>query len=228
MRQSPIHLSGVVTDSEGKALGDVWIQHALLKDQPGETDGQGRFDIRTQAPAIVFRKNGFNGSYYRVQGDETLQIKLEPARPIRACKSSSECVSLKAFLGTFCFQRVQGVKATKQVNDVDYGARVFLMQTPTGKVGIQHGSGPMWGSGLPFDEDVWSAAEYSETDYRDPDGLLIIDARGQSASGERWRVLGHAFETAAYRKVTQDQAGLLDKVLDSACVLPRPRWTQQR
>jgi hypothetical protein len=79
----------------------------------------------------------------------------------------------------------------------------------------------MWSFGLPFDEDVWSATQYSETDYRDPDGLLVIDARGKNANGECWRVLGHFGETAAYRKVTQDQAGLLDKVLDSACALPR-------
>jgi hypothetical protein len=73
----------------------------------------------------------------------------------------------------------------------------------------------------PLDEDVWSAAEYSETAYRDPDGFLIIDARRKSASGEYWRVLGHFGETASCRAVNEDQAGLLDKVLDSACVLPR-------
>jgi len=67
MRQSPVHLSGVVTDSEGKALGDVSIHHASLKYPSDKTDPQGRFDIRTQAPTIVFRKDGFTGSYYRVQ-----------------------------------------------------------------------------------------------------------------------------------------------------------------
>jgi hypothetical protein len=221
MLQSPVHLSGIVTDTDGKALADVSIQHASLKYPSGKTDAQGRFDFRTQAPAIVFRQNGFNGSYYRVQGDETLQIKLEPARQFPACRSSSDCVSLKGWPSRFCCQRVHGVKRTAQGNDIDYGQRWFVIQTPAGKRGIQHGAGVMWSFGLPFDEDVWSATQYSETDYRDPDGLLVIDARGQNANGECWRVLGHFGETAAYRKVTQDRAGLLDKVLDSACALPR-------
>src|SRR5580700_6342472 len=107
MRQSPIHLSGVVTDSEGKALGDVWIQHASLKYPSDKTDAQGRFDFRTQAPAIVFRKDGFTGSYYRVQRDDTLQIRLGAARRFPACQSSSACVSLQG-LSTFCLHGVRG------------------------------------------------------------------------------------------------------------------------
>jgi hypothetical protein len=221
MLQSPVHLSGIVTDTDGKALADVSIQHALLKDQQGKTDGQGRFDIRTQAPAIVFRKDGFTGNHYRVQRDDTLQIKLEPARQFPACRSSSDCVSLKGWPSRFCFQRVHGVKVTAQGNDIDYGQRWFVIQTPAGKRGFQHGAGGMWSFGLPFDEDVWSATEYIETDYRDPEGFLIIDARGQNVNGECLHVLGHFGETASYRKVSQDQAGLLDKVLDSACVLSR-------
>ena len=122
----------------------------------------------------------------------------------------------------FCFQKGSyGVTVTAQGNDIDYGQRWFVIQTPAGKRGIQHGAGGMWSFGLPFDEDVWSATEYIETDYRDPEGFLIIDARGQNVNGECWHVLGHFGETASYRKVSQDQAGLLDKVLDSACALPR-------
>lgn len=156
MLQSPVHLSGLVTDADGRSLADVWIQHASLKDLSGKTDAQGRFDIRTQAPAIVFLKDGFNGSYYRVQHDDTLEIKLEPARPFRTCQSSPDCVSLKGWPSRFCFQRVRGVKVTAQVNDIDYGQRLFVVQRPAGKCVIQHAAGGMWGSWLPFDEDVWS------------------------------------------------------------------------
>jgi len=221
MLQSPVYLSGVVTNTDGKALADVWIQHASLKYPSGKTDAQGQFDITTQAPAIVFRKDGFNGSYYRVQRDDTLQIKLEPARLFLACRSSADCVSLKGWPSRFCFQRVRGVKVTAQGNDIDYGQRWFVIKTPAGKRVIQHGAGGMWSFGLPFDQDVWSATQYSETDYRDPDGFLIIDARGKNVNGECWRVLGHFGETASYRKVPAQQAGLLDKVLDSTCVKPR-------
>jgi hypothetical protein len=73
----------------------------------------------------------------------------------------------------------------------------------------------------PFDQDVWSAIQYSETDYSEPDGFRIIDARGKNTNLEYWRVLGHFGETASYRKVSRNETGLLDKVLDSACVLPQ-------
>jgi hypothetical protein len=148
-------------------------------------------------------------------------IKLEPALQFRTCRSSSDCVSLKGWPSRFCFEKVHGVKVTAQGHDIDYGQRWFVIQTPAGKRGIQHGAGAMWSFGLPFDQDVWAATQYSETDYRDPDGFLIIDARGQNTSGEHWRVLGHAFETASYDKVSTEYTGVLDKVLDSACVLPR-------
>lgn len=123
-----------------------------------------------------------------MQRDDTRQIKLEPARQFPACRSSSDCVSLKDWPSRFWLQRVHGVKVTAQGNDIDYGQRWYLIQTPPGKRGIQ-------------------------TDYRDPEGFLVIDARGQSADGECWRLLGQLGETASYSEVTQDQAGLLDKLL---------------
>jgi hypothetical protein len=159
-----------------------------------------------------------------VRGDDPLQIQLEPARQFPACQSSSDCVSLKGWPSRFCFQRVRGVKVTAQGNDIDYGQPWFVIQTPAGKRGIQHAAGRLWGS-LPFDEDVWSATRYSETDFRDPAGLLVIDARGQNASGEHWRVFGHAFETVSYRKVSPGYTSVLDKVLDSACIQP---WRMQQ
>ena len=87
---------------------------------------------------------------------------------------------------------------------------------------IQHAAGPMWGAGLPRDEDVWSSVEYSETDYRDLEGFLIIDSRGKNADGEYWRVLGRTFETASYRKLAKDEAAVLDKVLNGVCLRPQP------
>jgi hypothetical protein len=217
------HLSGIVTDIDGKPLADVWIHHTGLQGQITKTNAEGRFEIETRAPAIVFRKDGFKGRYYRVEQDATVEVKIDPAPPLKACPSSASCLSLKGFMSTFCLPKVRGVSVTAQGNDVDYGQRLFLIQTPRGKQGVQHAAGPMWGSGLPLDEDVWSAVEYHETDYRDLEGFLVIDARGKASNGQCWRVLGHAFETASYRKLSADEASLLDKVLDGVCLRLQPR-----
>jgi len=216
---SPVRLAGVVTGSDGKPLGDVWINHTGAGVENLKTDLDGRFDIECFAPAIVFRKSGFQSKYWRVRADRMLDIVLTgPAPQLKACGKSSRCVSLKGFMSAFCLPKVPGINVGEQGNDVDYGQRFFWVRTPRGEVGIQHAAGGMWGSGLPSDQDVWSARDYAEKSYVDLDGFGIIDARGKSADGKYWRVLGHVFETASYRNVSGQDAPLLDRVLDGACV----------
>jgi hypothetical protein len=139
---------------------------------------------------------------------------------MKPCNGSASCVSLKYFGSAFCLPKIRGVKISKQGNDVDYGCRSFWIATPGGKVAVQHGSGPMWGNGLPFNEDVWASTEYNETAYQDREGVLVVDARGKTADGKCWRVLGHAFETVSYRRLTAQDAAVLDRVIDGACVKP--------
>lgn len=223
MLPSATRLSGIVADIDGKPLADVWLHHTGLQGRILKTDAEGRFEIQTRAPAIVFRKDGFKGRYYRIERDATVEVKLDPAPPLKACPSSARCLSIECFMSAFCLPKVRGVSVTEQGNDSDYAQRQFVIQTPSGSKGIQHAAGPMWGSGLPLDEDVWSAVEYRETDYRDLEGFLVIDARGKASNGECWRILGHAFETASYRKLPADEASLLDKVLDGVCLRLQPR-----
>lgn len=83
--------------------------------------------------------------------------------------------------------------------------------------GIEHGSGMMWSFGTPFDEWVWSSEEYEETSY-EVDGQRVVDARGKSPNGRRWRHLGRFGETAVYSETDEAAAKVLDKVLDGVCV----------
>jgi hypothetical protein len=223
MLSEAVHLSGVVRDVGGKPLADVWINHATLDHPALKTNAKGHFDIETRAPAIVFRKDGFSGRYYRVDRNANLEITLERAHPLTACSSSAACMSLKGFASIFCLPKVRGIKTLAQNNDIDYGTQWFVLRTSTGKKGIQHAAGPMWGMGL-LDEDVWSAVQYTETDYRDLEGFGVIDARGKSASGESWRVLGSFGESASYRMASEDEAKMLDRVLDGICLKPRQRF----
>ena len=225
MLPSPIRLSGVVTDNEGRPLSDVRIDHTGARSGTVRTDLQGNFDIETRAPAVVFRKNVFQSQYLRVDSGEKTALAITLAGPApfaKECGPRPSCSSLRYFGSAFCLPKIHGVNVSKQGNDIDYGQRSFWITTSAGKVGVQHAAGPMWGSGLPLDEQVWSATEYTETSYRDREGLLITDARGKSIDGKRWRDLGHAFESASYRGVSEQQAVLLDRVLDGACV--KPTW----
>ena len=218
MLPSRVRLYGVVVDSAGEPLGDVRINHTGVRAETIRTDLHGRFDIETSAPAVVFRKDGFQSRYWRVSGDRELAVTLNAATSrAKECRAVSGCVSLKGFLSTFCLPRVPGVNISKQNNDVDYGQRWFWIRTPGGKAGIQHASGLHWG-GLPIDYDVWSARDYAETAYVDREGFRVIDARGKGADGRCWRLVGHAFETASYRNVPEQDASLLDRVLDGLCV----------
>lgn len=220
---SPIRLSGIVTDAAGQPLSQVSINHALLSLASSKTDALGRFEIETRAPAIVFRKAGFQGKYLRIANDfkNPLTIVLSgPAPPMKPCTASSRCAGLRFFGSAFCLPRIHGVHISKQVNDVDYGCRGFWVPRQGTKVGVQHGSGPMWGDGLPQNETVWSATEYKETDYVDSKGFLITDARGKTTDGKYWRTLGHAFETVEYAGLPAQDAAALDPVIDGACVEP--------
>lgn len=217
--KTSIQLSGTVTDSSGNPLSGVSIYHSGTRAFTPTTNDLGRFKIDTRAPAIVFRKAGFNAKYYRTEQDAVVNIALEPAADaLKTCPSSSRCLSLDVFLAAFCLVKVHGVEATRQGNDIDYVQRQFLIRTPRGIGGIQHAAGPLWGSGLPLDEDVWSAIKYEERDYLDRDGFQVLDARGTYPNGNRWRVLGRAFETASYRNLPVVEARVLDRVLDSVCL----------
>src|SRR5262245_30836714 len=229
MLPSPVTLSGVVKDDSGAPISEVSIDHA--GSGIAKTDAQGRFEISTRAPAVVFRKSGFQSRYLHVEKDQSfgLSIRLDgPAPQAPECGRQSRCSSLDYFGSAFCLPKLPGIKISSQTNDIDYRMRLFWIDASTGKVGVRHGAGPMWGAGLPFDEDVWNATEYKETAYRDRDGFLIVDARGRSPDGKQWRDLGHFFESAAYRGVSQQEAIILDRLLDGVCVQPRRRFPTER
>jgi hypothetical protein len=226
MLPSPVRVTGEVRDEGGRPLADVWINHTGVHIENVRTDSQGRFDIETRAPAIVFRKDGFQSRYLRVSGGgQELAITLSGPTPrMKECGAYSGCTSLKGGRSIFCLPEIREVKVTKQRNDVDYGWRWYGIKARNGKVGVQHGSGGMWGPGLPSDEDVWSARDYTERAYRDREGFAIIDARGRSPEGKCWRVVGRAFETASYRNIPEGDTGLLDRLLDGVCVNTGAAW----
>ncbi|MCC6264879.1 MAG: carboxypeptidase regulatory-like domain-containing protein [Bryobacterales bacterium] len=216
-----VRVAGVVVDSEGKPIAKAQIDHSNDYTQAHETDADGRFELVTRAPVVVVRKQGYRSQAARTQDAKELRIALEGSGE---GSSYPICPKNRSYAGigvwaTLHFPRVPHVKVSRQRADIDYVARDYYIKTESGPRGIRHGSGPMWGFGIPFNEDVWGSVEYLETTY-DFNGVTIIDARGQHADGTRWRYLGMVGESAFYSGVDAKTSRILDQVLDGGCMEP--------
>lgn len=159
-----------------------------------------------------------NLSSYKNAADLRITLRrLDNTRPFPTCTATESYVGIDGWGASFRFPKVEGVKVSKQGQDIDYGARSYYVETKKGPRGIRHGSGPLWGLGMPFDSDVWRSVKYEETSY-DFGRQTIVDARGQWRNGQRWRYLGKLGESAAYSDVDDATSKILDKVMDGACL----------
>ena len=150
----------------------------------------------------------------------TLQ-KLSENQLLPTCSNTGRYDGIDGWGASFQFPRTSGVKASRQGQDIDYGARNYYVETKQGPKGIRHGSGPLWSFGTPLDQDVWRSVKYEEATY-DVAGLMIIDARGQLPNGNRWRNLGKFGESASYSNIDEATAKILDQFLDGACLKSTP------
>jgi hypothetical protein len=212
------HVSGVVSDSLGQPISGASIQHMRRLTSDEVTDSGGRFEFSTRVPAFVIRKNGYESAFVRTENAHSIQITLKQSEArIPLCSIKSICTSVRGWDAAFCFANVKGVRISEQINDIDYGNRIYSVKSQHGRQFMSHGGGSMWSFGMPSDEDVWSSVEYSEKTYRYGAGV-IIDAKGKSASGKLWRSIGKFGESASYRDADQESAALLDRVIDSVCI----------
>ena len=216
------HVSGVVSDSLGRPISGASIQQLGRMIKDGVTDSSGHFQLSTRVPAFVIRKIGYDSAFVRTEGAQALQITLKQSEAkIPACSNKSECTT--AAWGTvFCFPNVKGVAVSEQINDIDYGNRIYSIKSEQGRQVMSHGGGSMWGFGRPFDEDVWNSIEYSEKTYRyDSDFTntnFVIDAKGKTKTGKYWRFVGRFGESAAYHDVDEESAAQFDRLLDGVCI----------
>jgi hypothetical protein len=221
---TPVSLSGTVVDENGRPIPDVWVAHAGVGYEQLKTDQLGRFRLRTQVPAVIFRKEGFVGEYYRLQQTAHVNVKLRrTSRALPACAATSQCNSLARWDSVFCFPNIPRIRVSSQTPGDYYKIRWFGIGESKSQTGIRHSAGTMSSLGVPSDPDVWSSVEYSETAYP-YDFVQIVDARGRKADGKVWRFLGRSDETASYHDFSSSEAAVLDKVLDGVCI----RSIQQR
>ena len=213
----PVAFNGVVVDENGKALPDVHIDHSGDLRVVHQTDTAGKFDFQTTAPAVVFRKDGYKSVFAHTDSGNLhiiMSASIGPEFP--DCQAGIAVDSLEGWGASFAFPRIKGVTPSAQVRDSDYGARGYFVGKGKNARGVQQGSGPMWGGGMPLEPDVWQSSQYQESTFRHGT-VIITDARGQLKNGNRWRTLGTFGETASYSDVEPATADILDKFLDGAC-----------
>jgi hypothetical protein len=211
-------VKGIVVDQDGKPVAGARVDHTGDNRKLHQTDVAGRFEVNWK-PAFVFRKDGYLSKFIRPQDGEEVRITLEKVageKPFPKCSRLGRRFEIEGWMASLKFPMIPGVTATEQSRDVDYAIRYYYVETESGRVGIRHGAGPMWSSGLPLDESVWRSVSYEEISYKF-DGYPILDARGRFADGRQWRYLGPVGESAGYSDLDAATAKILDKVLDGAC-----------
>jgi hypothetical protein len=223
---TPITVSGITVDSSGKPVQGVRIEHIAVRSQIGivepsaETDANGGFRFDTIAPAIVFRKNGFDSQFARIPGSQSeLRIVLQAAPvkdaiPIR--RTASECVSVTT--GILCLPKVKGVQIGNTGGSIDAFERSFTVRTASGPWQMIHGAGPSWGGPNPRSREAWSSVAYKER-IREGDGIQVIDASGRTSDGKVWRSVAVSGESAFYFDLDADAAAIMDRVLDGLCLI---------
>jgi hypothetical protein len=216
------HVEGIVVDADGKPIAEARIEYSN-DPQFHQTDSAGRFSLDTRAPSLVVRKAGFRSEFVRTQDATVVRITLQgqtESRAFRVCSNNGQYETIEGWNALFEFPRVDGIKASLQEADSDYATRSYYVDGAVPKR-IRHGSGPLWGSGMPLDADVWRSVRYQESTF-EAGRFTITDARGQLTDGKRWRYLGRFGESAEYSDIDEATAKILDQFLDGACLKSVP------
>src|SRR5579862_6791020 len=74
-------ISGIVSDPHGDPLAGAQPDHAGGKSRPHQTDAAGRFELDTDAPAVVIRNPGFRSAFVPTRGAVDLRITLRKLQP---------------------------------------------------------------------------------------------------------------------------------------------------
>ncbi len=213
----PLHLDGVVVDTNGKPIVEASIDHTGNPQAYYKTDGNGRFAITTRGPIIVVRKLGFQSQRLRVRGGTQLRVTLQKSSEEQSLPLCENRFLKPAGL-TIQFERIPPeLNAKRDTQDVDYTASYHQIQTGQGIRSLVVGRGHSWSWGGPSDRDIWNSVEYSERIYGNGQQITFIDARGKYANGDRWRSLSAFGESASYHDADQPTAKIFDLMLDSGC-----------
>jgi hypothetical protein len=222
----PIHVNGQVVGEDGKPIARVRAVHAKLMHEV-VTDNDGRIEFNTSAPSFVLQLPGYESAWLQTKdavGFHVVLHKLPRGASFTTCTAANLAAKIPGWNGIFQIPAVKGVKALAEKSDVDYLARTVQVRSASRTVSLVQGRGTMWGDGNFNDNWFWRAARYHEVvyDFKGP-FITIVDAKAEFPDGKCERHLGVFGESMYYYDIDCGVVDPLDKLLDSACLVPNAK-----
>ena len=103
---------------------------------------------------------------------------------------------------------------TNRGSDVDYGNYFISKKINKRKVWMAGIHGPSATLGIPSEEWILNATEFTERSY---DGRYFSDTRGRAKDGSYWRYIGAFGEQVEYSGLTAEEAKYFDAIITTAC-----------
>ncbi len=220
------HFSGRVVDESGHPIEGAFFNNTAMPSSEyleRFTNAEGIFDIWTSAPIIVLRKSGYSSIVLRPEDTNDRLFKMLPEHGTFAtCGGSRSSKPANPLQSSFKFRPTKQVRLLKKGYDVDYSFEHYGIKSDNKTTSILVGRSDAGGGwSTPLDQDVWNSVRYSERNSF-INGIDVIDARGETKDGKRWRFLGRFTQSATYRDADPQTAAILDEFLDRTCLQLRP------
>ncbi len=218
----PVHVNGQVVGEDGKPIAGAEVLHADSK-QEIATDSNGHTEFDTVAPSFVLQRPGYESAWIQTKDASSFHAVMRklphgPAFPV--CTAANLASKIPGWNGIFQIPKAEGIHASSERADVDYFARAIQVKSRRRNVALEQGRGGMWGWANPDDQRLWRAVHYREISYEFHESLPIVDSRLELPDGTCERRIGIFSETLWYYSIRCDSALPLDKLLDSACLVP--------
>ena len=210
-------LKGIVKTQAGEPLADVLIFYGRSMRDVTQTYNGGAFSVPSQSKVIFFRRLGYRPLTKIIDSAVTkLEIVMADAQiseiALPACQTDKS--SGKRIGRSFRLLVPEGATSNEGF-DVDYGYFSIGMRSSNRRIWLEGVYGPMATVGLPPEEWILNAVEFSERSYKDKG--LFSDVRGLAKDGKHWRYIGAIGESIQYSGLTEQEAKYFDAIIDTAC-----------
>jgi hypothetical protein len=211
-------LTGTVKSISGKPLAGVFIFPNRSLNDIAETDNNGFFSLPRPGRVICFRRAGFRPLTKIV--DETISTLDVVLEEVTATELGlSDCSRVRNAgkrVGQSLRLPVPKGADSHEGFDVDHGYFSIGYISERNRIWLEGIYGPMATIGIPPEEWILEAKEFTERSYTG--AVTGADMRGRSKDGKYWRYIGGLGESIKYSGVTEDIAAFFDKIIDNACI----------
>lgn len=216
-------LKGTVRSKSGEALAGVVVMSRCRG--VAETDAAGSFKLREPSFAdcgrvVAFWAEGFVPQVKVVDASaESVDVILEEsAARARAVVTCNDARAEGRRLGWLLRVPVASGASVKQIRGGHGSGYRIRVRGERRKVELG-GYGGQYAHGYPDDDLILNATEYTVRPWKSG-GEEGVDFSGRAADGTRWRYFAVMGEGVGYRGRSDEEARLLDLMIDGACYQP--------